>query len=765
MTEGGAECSAGADFFRLFSWRKKSDLPPADPEESGSFEPTQEGPGSPGALPKEREMQPALIQKLQKKSNLAPEAIRQVLLLLEEGATIPFIARYRKERTGGADDEALRNLYDAWSYLRRLQERREEIERLVEERGHLTEKLRKELEQAESLAELEDLYRPFKEKKNTRAALALARGLQGLAELLKNEELSDQELALRARSFVRGEVKSVEEALQGAQDILAERYSDDPMERKRIRKEMERSGTLQLKAGREYEGDSAYEKYLDHAERLDRIPPHRFLAIQRGVREKKLSLKVSLELEETLRRLERLHNPRKKGGSAARVVEACVDGLKRLLLPSVEREVLGEVRERSEAQAMVVFGKNLSQLLLTPPVTGLTILGVDPGYRTGCKLTVLDPSGKLLEEGVIYPTPPRSDYEASKARVLELVDRHGVGGVAIGNGTGSRETQEFFARMNRETGRSLPYTVVSEAGASVYSASALARKEYPHLDATVRGAISIAQRLQDPMAAFVKIDPASLGVGQYQHDMDQKLLARKLKETIETLVNRVGVDVNSASWPLLSYVAGIKESLARAIVAHREAKGPFRSKAELKKVKGMGEKAFEQCAGFLRIRNGETLLDNTGVHPESYAVASQLLERCPKPEACEKDAKSLSRELGVGEETLLDILRELQKPGFDPREELPPVPFREDLPDLEDLQPGSVVSGVVRNLTDFGAFVDIGLKQDGLIHISEMANRRIRHPMEVLSLNQYLPSIRVLEVEAKKGRISLSLREVNPEKS
>ncbi len=461
-------------------------------------------------------------------------------------------------------------------------------------------------------------------------------------------------------------------------------------------------------------------------------------------------------IEQNIRRFKIPHNAQ---SSAELLFAALKDGLKRLLLPSLEREIHAELKERSDRQAIKVFGKNLSQLLMNPPVTERVIMGVDPAYRTGCKLAVIDENGKFLDQGVIYPTPPHNQYEEAKRQVMELVNRYHVTGVAIGNGTACRETQEFFARLNREEKTVLKYTVVSEAGASVYSASKLGQEEYPDLDVTIRGAVSIAQRLRDPMAALVKIDPQSLGIGQYQHDVDQKLLEHKLDETIEDTVNRVGVDANSASASLLAYVAGVGPKLARSIVAFRENNGSFRSKQQLIQVKGLGKKAFEQCAGFVRVRDGESVLDNTGIHPESYHAAEELLQRYDVNAIPPEEIATIAEKIGIGRETLEDIIKELQKPGFDPREELPEIPFRDDITDITMLQAGSMVSGVVRSIVDFGAFVDIGLKNDGLIHISEMSDKRISHPLEVLSVNQYLPGIRVIETDPVKGKVSLSLKE------
>lgn len=720
-----------------------------------------------------------LIDLLVEKTGLKPRAIKNILQLLEDGSTIPFIARYRKEMTGGATDEDLRLFEEAYNHAKRLLIRKEEVLRLIIEKGFLTPELRRNVETAQTMTEVEDLYRPFKEKKNTRAGIAIARGLKNLADVLERGNLSLAEIRKNAESFVKGEVKNADEAIQGAMDILAERFSDDPADRERVRNFTRKTALLEIKEKKNSENtENPYARYAERAERISSIPSHRYLAIMRGSREKQISTRLAVEVEqiETTIINERLRNI-KSSDSARIIFDACRDGLKRLMIPSIEREIHNELKEKSDLQAVKTFGRNLSQLLMTPPIIGRVIMGVDPAFRTGCKIAIIDENGKFLDHSIIFPTPPKNDYEGSRRVILDLAKKYNIKGVAIGNGTASRETQEFFARLNREEKVDLKYTVVSEAGASVYSASKVGQDEYPDMDVTVRGAISIAQRLRDPMAALVKIDPVSLGIGQYQHDVDKKLLERKLYETIEDLVNRVGVDVNSASPSLLSYVAGVGPKLARSIVSYRESKGPFNSKKDLLKVPGMGQKAFEQCAGFIRIRDGKSILDNTGIHPESYKIAEKLLDQkslaalmaeYKRPAGSRtfteigdlrnEHIKYLAQKLDTGLETLADIVKELQKPGFDPREDLPEIPFRDDITDIQQLKEGSIVSGVVRNITDFGAFVDIGLKNDGLIHISEMSENRITHPMEALSLNQYLPSIRVIGTDPEKGKVSLSLK-------
>ena len=693
-----------------------------------------------------------LTELLSQKSSLSLHAVKNILALLDEGATIPFIARYRKEMTGGADDDVLRDFYDLYLSAKRLLERKEEVLHLLEEKSVLSVQLRASVVSAQTITALEDIYRPYKEKKNTRASAAIKKGLEPLANMLQSAKLSQKAFEAEARAFVKGSVKTLEEAIGGAQDIVAERFSDAPRERTVLRDMLRKHGKIEVKKGREFDAQSVYKNYAAHSEKVAFIPSHRYLAIKRGEKEKQLSVKLSIDTERYLQTLKRYKLKDHMGSSKHLLFEAYADGFKRLLFPSIEREVFALMKEKADREAIGVFGKNLTQLLMTPPVTNKVLLGADPAYKSGCKLAVIDENGTYLDHAVIYPAPPRSDYEGARKRVLELVEKHGIEGVAIGNGTASKETQSFFAQINKELNSSLKYTVVSEAGASVYSASKVAAQEYPSLDVTIRGAISIAGRVRDPMAALVKIDPKSLGIGQYQHDVDQKLLGRKLHECVEDLVNRVGVDVNSASASLLAYVAGVGPKLAQSIVAHREAHGPFKSKKELLKVKGVGAKAFEQMAGFIRIRDGESLLDNTGIHPESYKAAQALLRIDER-----SYLSSLSKRLDVGEETLKDILRELDKPGFDPREELPAIPFMDEMTDISMLHEGSIVSGVVRNIVDFGAFVDIGIKNDGLIHISQMSQKRIAHPLEVLSVNQYLPQIEVISVDRETGKVGLRL--------
>ena len=694
-----------------------------------------------------------LVDRLRKKTNLQKEHIENILKLLDEGATIPFIARYRKEMTGGADDEVLREFEILYLSSKKLLERKEEISRLISERAVLSDAIKKSIEEAESLRILEDIYRPFKEKKSSRATTAVAKGLKPLANTIQSARLSLAEFKNEAKKFVKKDVKSLDEAIKGAQDILAERYAEQPREREAIRNSMLRYGTLETKKTKTFSESGVYKNLAPKSEKVAYIPSHRYLAIMRGVKEKELSVKISIDVKRVEENIKTYKIPRHASSSKELLFDAYRDGLKRLLLPSIEREVQSILKEKADSAAISVFGKNLSQLLMTPPVSQMVILGVDPAFVSGCKLAVIDENGNYLESAVIYPTEPRKDYENAKKVVLAFSKKYNITGVAIGNGTGSRETQEFFARLNRDENANLSYTVVSEAGASVYSASELAQEEYPDLDVTIRGAISIAQRLRDPMATLVKIDPKSLGIGQYQHDVDQKLLKKRLDDVTCDLVNRVGVDINSASAALLTHVAGIGANIAKNIIAFRDENGEFTTKNQLLKVKGLGKKAYEQAAGFIRIKNSKDILDNSGIHPESYSVAKKLQAL----NLSEIDIVSKAKELSVGEETLCDIIKELRKPGFDPRENLPSIPFKEGLTDIKMLKEGSFVSGIVRNITDFGAFVDIGLKNDGMIHISKMSTKRINHPLEILSLNQYLPQIEVVSIDNEKGKVGLSL--------
>lgn len=694
-----------------------------------------------------------LITTLQLKTSLKKEHINNILKLLEEGSTIPFIARYRKEMTGGANDEVLREFEIIYIASKKLLERKEEVSRLISQRASLTEAIKSSIQSADTLRILEDIYRPYKEKKTSRATLAIKKGLTPLANTLQTAKLTTNDFITESKRFIKGDITSYEEAIQGAQDILAERYGEQPREREALRNSMLRFGLLQTKKTKNFNENGVFKHLALKSEKVAYIPSHRYLATMRGVKEKELSVKISIDLARVEENIKQYKIPRNASSSKDLLFEAYKDGLKRLLLPSLEREVQQELKEKADLSAITVFGKNLGQLLMTPPVSKMVLLGVDPAFVSGCKLAVIDENANYLESAVIYPTQPKNDYENSKKKVLELVRKYTITGVAIGNGTGSRETQEFFSRINKEENIQLSYTVVSEAGASVYSASQLAQEEYPNLDVTIRGAISIAQRLRDPMATLVKIDPKSLGIGQYQHDVDQKLLQKRLDDVTSDIVNRIGVDINSASATLLSHVAGIGIKIAKNIIAFRDSNGNFKTKEELLKVKGLGKKAYEQAAGFIRIKEGQNEFDNSGIHPESYTVAKKIIAL----EFNTFDVDLKAKEFNVGKETLKDIIKELQKPGFDPREDLPAIPFKDSITNITMLQEGSFVSGVVRNITDFGAFIDIGLKNDGMIHISKMSATRISHPLEALSLNQYLPQIEVISIDNEKGKVGLSL--------
>jgi len=695
-----------------------------------------------------------LTDLLTQKTKLKKEYIKNILKLLDEGSTIPFIARYRKEMTGGADDEVLREFETIYLSSKKLLDRKEEILRLIDERATLSDSIKKSIYDADSLRILEDIYRPFKEKKSSRATTAMANGLSPLANTLKTARLTLAVFKQEAKKFIKGEVNTVELAIKGAQDILADRYSELPREREAIRNSMLRFGLLETKKTKHFNENGSFKNLADKNEKVAYIPSHRYLAIMRAVKEKELSVKITIDIQRIEENIQQYKIPSNSLSSSSLLFSAYKDGLKRLLLPSIEREVHAELKEKADTSAISVFGKNLNQLLMTPPLRKRVILGVDPAFVSGCKLAVIDENGNYLDSGVIYPTEPKRDYENSKTKVLSFVKKYHINAVAIGNGTASRETQEFFAQINSDEDIKLNYTVVSEAGASVYSASKIAQEEYPNLDVTIRGAISIAARLLDPMASLVKIDPKSLGIGQYQHDVDQKLLEKKLDDVTCNLVNRVGVDINSASASLLSHVAGIGKSIAKNIIFYRNENGNFSTKNQLLKVKGLGKKAYEQAAGFIRIKDGNNLFDNSGIHPESYDVAKKLDNLDLK----NIDIKSKANELQVGTDTLKDIIKELLKPGFDPREDLPAIPFKDGLTDIKELKEGSFVSGVVRNIADFGAFVDIGLKNDGMIHISKISEKRISHPLETLSLNQYLPRIEVISIDLQKGKVGLSLK-------
>lgn len=702
-----------------------------------------------------------LIEILAEEFKLDPKHVENMITLIDEGNTIPFIARYRKELTGGVDDQVLRALADRLTYLRNLQKRREEILHSIDEQGKLTDELRDAIAAAVTLTALEDLYRPYRPKRRTRATIAKERGLEPLAMLILGQTLDEDALRCAAEDFLDEEkgVSDVETALSGAGDIIAEILSDDAKIRAALRAQLRRSGKLVVRAAKEE--DSVYRMYYEYEEPVSRIQSHRILAINRGERED--FLKVSVETEASpaigilFSSIAHLN-----GKCPTRLRAICEDAWSRLIFPSLERELRATLTEKANEQAISMFALNLSQLLMQPPVKGHTVMGVDPAYRTGCKIAVVDKTGKVLDTAVIYPTPPQKKIEEAKRTLKALITKHNVALFSIGNGTASKETEIFIAELIAELDCGLQYMVVNEAGASVYSASKLAAAEFPDFDVSLRSAVSIARRLQDPLAELVKIDPKSIGVGQYQHDMPAARLDETLGGVVEDCVNRVGVDLNTASAPLLSYVSGITATVAKNIVAYREENGAFTTREALKKVPKLGPKAYEQCAGFLRIPESKNLLDNTGVHPESYAAAKIILQKADTPELLASLLKTqtpaaLAEECGVGVPTLLDIIKELQKPGRDPRDELPPPLLRTDIMDINDLKPGMELTGTVRNVIDFGAFVDIGVHQDGLVHISQICDRFIRHPSEVLKVGDVV-TVWVLAVEPEKKRISLTMK-------
>ena len=709
-----------------------------------------------------------MVQILCGEFKLSAAHVTNIIELIDEGNTIPFIARYRKELTGACDDQVLRELHERLTYLRNLQKRREDVLQSIEEQGKLTDEIAAALEAAKTLAEVEDIYRPFKPKRKTRATMAIAKGLEPLALHIFAQDATEDITAF-AESFIDEEkgVATLEDALSGAKDIIAEWISDDSAHRKSLRQAFLRDAVVSSKGVKTE--DSVYTLYYDFTQPVRTIVSHRILAINRG--EKEGFLKVALTLSAGIAEsLVTSTFVKQNSFTSSLVQEAALDGLTRLLLPSMEREIRGMLSERAEEQAIKMFGLNLQPLLMQPPLKGKVVLGFDPAYRTGCKISVVDDTGKVLDHTVIYPTPPQSKVAEAKAVIKNLVKKHKVSVVAVGNGTASKESEIFIAEVIKECDGAFSYAMVNEAGASVYSASKLGADEFPDLDVTIRSSISIARRLQDPLAELVKIDPKSVGVGQYQHDMPQNKLSETLTGVVENCVNGVGVDLNTASESLLTYVAGVGSSLAKNIVLYREENGAFRSRTELKKVAKLGPKAYLQAAGFLRIPGGKNVLDCTGVHPESYAATEKLLSLfalSAKDVAAGKAAglreqveaygvKKAAEQCGLGDITLLDILAELEKPGRDIREDLPQPILRSDIMDMSDLKEGMELTGTVRNVVDFGVFVDIGVHQDGLVHISRVCNRFIRHPSEVVQVGDIV-QVWVLGVEKAKNRISLSM--------
>ncbi len=696
--------------------------------------------------------------------------------LIDEGNTIPFISRYRKEVTGSLNDEVLRNLYERLGYLRALEEKKEQVLGSIEEQGMLTEELREKILAAETQVLVEDLYRPYRPKRKTRASVAKEKGLEPLALFIKLQN-TKMPVEKEAEKYIDEEkgVLSAEEALQGAKDILAEAVSDEADYRTFIRSLTMREGSLVSEA-KDGEAESVYEMYYAYEEPLKKVAGHRVLALNRGEKEKILTVKAPEE--EILRYLEKMTILSDNEYTTPVLKEVAQDSYHRLIEPAIEREIRNELTEKAEDGAINVFGKNLEQLLMQPPIAGKVVLGWDPAFRTGCKLAVVDETGKVLDTKVIYPTAPQNKVAESKAELKKLIRKYHISLISVGNGTASRESEQIIVDLLKELDTPVQYVIVNEAGASVYSASKLATEEFPEFDVGQRSAASIARRLQDPLAELVKIEPKAIGVGQYQHDMNQKKLGEALAGVVETTVNRVGVDLNTASAPLLGHISGISKTLAKNVVAYREENGRFVSRKQLLKVPKLGPKAFEQCAGFMRITDGENPLDATSVHPESYGAAEKLMEklgltmedvRMLQKEAHVggkktaglsrkiKDEKKLALELGIGELTLQDIVKELEKPARDPREDMPAPILRSDVMDLEDLKPGMILKGTVRNIVDFGAFVDIGVHQDGLVHISQMTDRFIRHPLEAVSVGDIV-DVQVLSVDAAKKRIALTMK-------
>lgn len=709
---------------------------------------------------------------LAKEFSLRQEQVDNTVELIDDGKTIPFIARYRKELTGSLDDQILRELFDRLTYLRNLEKRKEEITASITEQEKMTPEIEAAISAASTLVEVEDIYRPFKPKRKTRASAAREKGLEPLAVLIM-EQNGSTEPEKEAEAFVDEEkgVPDVQTALQGAMDIIAEDISDDADIRKKLRSLAGEKGEIVSKAS-DPDAESVYTNYYEFSEPISKIANHRVLALDRG--EKEGFLKVSVNIDETDATDIILRKYIKNNNACGELVRtAAEDGYKRLIFPSIEREIRSEMTAKAAEESIKVFASNLRQLLLQPPLKNSVILGLDPGYRTGCKVAVIDATGKVLDTGIVYCTPgPKTNIEASKRTIKNLIQKHNVTTISIGNGTASRETETFTAELLKEIPQKVSYMVVSEAGASVYSASKLAAEEFPEYDVSLRSAVSIARRLQDPLAELVKIEPKAIGVGQYQHDMPQARMSEALSGVVEDCVNSVGVDLNTASYSLLSYIAGINSAVARNIVAYREENGKFTDRKELLKVPKLGKKAFEQCAGFLRVRDGKNPLDNTAVHPESYAAASSLLSECGftladisgggtqsiNEKADALGIENISRSLEIGVPTLTDIIGELQKPGRDLRDELPPPLLRSgDVMEIKDLKPGMELVGTVRNIIDFGVFVDIGVHEDGLVHISQITNRFIKHPLEAVKVGEIV-KVRVLDVDVKRSRISLTMR-------
>ena len=713
-------------------------------------------------------------QKITEELGVKLWQVEAAVKLIDEGNTIPFIARYRKEATGTLDDEQLRKLYERLVYLRNLEEKKEQVLASIEEQGKLTEELKKQILEAQTQVVVEDLYRPYRPKRRTRATIAKEKGLEPLSTLIMLQKTKES-LEEVAKQYINEEkgVANVQEALEGARDIIAENISDEADYRSWIRKQTMQKGHI-ISSAKDEKAESVYENYYEFDEPVNRLAGYRTLALNRGEKEKFLTVKIESPQEDILRYLEKKIIHGENLSTTQILKEAIEDSYKRLIAPAIEREIRGELTEKAEDGAIEVFGKNLEQLLMQPPIVGHTVLGWDPAFRTGCKLAVVDPTGKVVDTTVIYPTAPTTPQkiQAAKDTLKKLIAKYNISLISVGNGTASRESEMIIVDLLKEIPQKVQYIIVNEAGASVYSASKLATEEFPNFDVGQRSAASIARRLQDPLAELVKIDPKSIGVGQYQHDMNQKKLNDTLSGVVESCVNRVGVDLNTASAPLLSYISGITSAIAKNIVAYREEQGRFETRKQLLKVAKLGPKAFEQCAGFLRIQNGKNPLDTTSVHPESYEAAEKLLKKqgFTTEDICAgklaglsltiKDYKKLAEELEIGEITLRDIVKELERPGRDPRDEMPKPILRTDVLEMKDLKEGMILKGTVRNVIDFGAFVDIGVHQDGLVHISQMTNKKfIKHPLEIVSVGDIV-DVKVMSVDLKKKRIQLTMKDV-----
>jgi protein Tex len=713
-------------------------------------------------------MQDQIFKRISKETGIAVNKISQSATLLDEGNTVPFIARYRKEMTGGLTDEELRLLQEKITQYRNLEERRSDVIRLIDEQGALTPELQVKLEAAATVTDLDDLYRPFRPKKKTRASVARAKGLEPLAQLIIKGQIDPRQEATKYLDHDQ-ELTTIESVLRGASDIIAEIISDDASVRKTLRKFYHKTASVEVRKKAQAE-DNTYDDYSEYSEPLARIKDHRVLAINRGMKEKALDFKVKAEDEAALKMITLVYRQKECNEECADLLAgAASDSLKRLIHPALERELWQTLLEKAVSGALTVFQANLKKRLLVPPVRNRRVLGWDPGFRTGCKLAAVSETGTLLETTAVFPTAPRHDLEGAKNKLIDLIDRHQLDCIAIGNGTASRESEAFVSALIKEAKPAVEYTIVNEAGASVYSASKTARKEFPDLDVAERSAVSIARRLQDPLAELVKIEPKAIGVGQYQHDMPAKELDSSLTGTVESCVNSVGVDLNSASAALLSYVSGINSTIAGRIIEQRDRNGAYRSRAELLNIAGLGPKVFKQCAGFLRLPGSKEYLERSAVHPESYDLARKMMEKLDlntddlgSPQKIAAPGSELVSDLaaafGAGEPTVRDILEEFRKPGRDPREDLPKPVFMKSVTALDDLEPGMVMMGIVRNIVDFGAFIDIGVHQDGLVHISEIANRFIKHPLDVLQIEETV-TVKILSIDRERNRIALSIKQ------